>query len=67
MRAKDSGTDMLDEGGPDGERVGLMLACALAVGAAGITAVLRIPTGRGGSGGKSFSTVGLGVEVRGPS
>ena len=66
MRTRDSGGDMFDEDWGDSETVGLVLACAVAVSAPRFVAELRVPIFRGGRGGKSFSTVGLGVEVRDP-
>ena len=65
MRERDSGGDTLDEDWGDSEAVGLVLACALVVSALRPVAELRVPTFRGGRGGKFFSAVGLGVELRG--
>lgn len=69
MRERDSGGDTVDEDWGDCGVIGLVLACAAAV-AVVISgprpvAELRVPTFRGGRGGKSFAAVGLGVEVWG--
>ena len=73
MRDRDSGGDVLDEGGDIGEMVRAVLARALAralatdvgIGVTKLVVELRVPSFRGGRGGETVSTIG--VEVRGAS
>jgi hypothetical protein len=69
---EDSDGEVFDEDGGGGETARVVLAGTLVVGtlvvgAGRLAAELRVPTFRGGRGGKPFSTVELGVEVRGSS